>query len=819
MSLTTGEGLPTWLRQWRHTNRWTQERLAEALGYEVSYVAKIERGRRRPTEQFVARLAAVAAIPTQDLLQLCRRPTARVRLPIPQGNVVGRAAEIGEVGALLRDHRCVTLVGAPGIGKTSLALEVAWHVADEYRDGACFVSLADVSEPDAVGAAVVRALGLAEQGARHPDELLVEALRNRVMLLVLDNFEHVLGATPLVERLVHDTASVRVLVTSREAMGLASEEACPVRPLPFPDPSGPLDDVEDYPAVEVFVTRSRVARPDFALTAANVRPVAEICSRLDGLPLAITLAAAASRILSPVDIARSLGPRLELPADAAAGPLVDRRLTAALDWSWDLLKPSQQSLFARLGVFPGSPALAAVETICAEDEDGADVLAGLAALESKSLVEAVHSDTGQSRFTLLETVRRYAEQRLRESGRLDEFRDRHCSYYVDLVEAAEPHLTGGRDQARWLSALDEEYANLAAAFEWSLQRCPANALRLAGALRRFFSMRRISEGRRWLKAALEADAGPTLAYLKALNGHAVLARAQGDLDLALSHLDQARVLALRLGAKSELALAQLGHGNVADQRGSYDVAERCFQDATSIYGELGDERGVGHGLNWLGVIALRREDLHSASERFLEALNRFRGLNDRWSVAVTATNLGWVAEMENELAEARDWYEESRQIREGIGDEYACARSTADLGRIARRRKDSARAAELLEQALHAFHRCGDRRLAAACLVELGAVAAQRRRRDMAARLLGAAEGIRNRLGTPAWPDEMALQEQVIESLRLATDEDTVRRAVRMGRALSLEDAVELVEGGAWPPAYRRWTVPPAPDAVPATAS
>ncbi len=819
MSVITGEGLPTWLRQWRHTNRWTQERLAEALGYEVSYVAKIERGRRRPTEQFVARLAEVAAIPKQDLRQLCRRPTARVRLPVAHGSVVGRAAEIAEVGRLLRDRPCITLVGAPGIGKTSLALEVAWQVAEEYRDGACFVPLADVAHPDAVGGAVVRALGLAEQGGRDLDDVLVDALRNRAMLLVLDNFEHVLAATPLVERVLQEAPSVRVLTTSREALGLAREQACPVRPLPFPDPSGVLDDVEDYPAVEVFVTRSRLARPDFALTAANVRPVVEICSRLDGLPLAITLAAAASRILSPVDIARSLGPRLELLADATAAPLVDRRLTAALDWSWDLLQPSQQRLFARLGVFPGSYALDAVETVCAQGEDGHDLLADLAALESKSLVEAVHSDTGLSRFSLLETVRRYAEQRLVASGCLEELQSSHCSYYIDLAEAAEPHLTGGREQARWLSVLDEEYANLAAAFEWSLQRCPASALRLAAALRRFFSMRRISEGRRWLKAALQADPGPTLAYLKVLNGHAVLARAQGDLDVALSTLDQARVLAMRLGAKSELAFAILLQGNVADQRGSYDLAERYVQEATALYGEIGDERGVGHGLNCLGVIALRREDLHSASERFLEALNRFRALNDRWSVAVTATNLGWIAEMENELAEARDWYEESRHIRDGIGDEYACARSTADLGRIARRRKDSARAAELLEQALHVFHRSGDRRLAAACLVELGAVAAQRKRRDMAARLLGAAEGIRNRLGTPAWPDEMALHDQVIESLRLATDEDTVGRAVRMGRALSLEDAVELVEGGTWPPAYRRWTVPPAPDAVPATAS
>lgn len=817
---TAAEGLPTWLRQWRHTNRWTQERLAEALGYEVSYVAKIERGRRRPTEQFVARLADVAALPKHELLQLCRRPTARVRLPVTPGTVVGRAAEIAEISRLLRDRRCVTLVGAPGIGKTSLALEVAWHVAEEYRDGACFVPLAEISEAHAVSAAVVQRMGLAEQGALDLDEVVMDALRNRAMLLVLDNFEHVLDAAPLVERLLQQAPGVRVLATSREALSLPAEEEYPVRPLPFPDPCGELEGVEDYPAVEVFVTRSRLARPDFVLTATNVRPVMEICSRLDGLPLAITLAAAASKILSPVDIARSLGSRLELPAAAASGPLVDRRLTAALDWSWELLGPSQQRLFARLGVFAGSYSLAAAETVCAEGEEGDDLLADLAALESKSLVEAAQSDTGASRFTFLETVRRYAEQRLRESSGREELRQRHCSYYVDLAEAAEPHVTGGRGQARWLSVLDEEYANLAAAFGWSLARCPANALRLAAALRRYFSMRRISQGRQWLKAALEAAPGPTLAYLKVLNGQAVLARSQGDLDFAQSSVDQARALALRLGTKSELALAMLGHGNVADQRGSYDVAERWFQDATALYGEIGDERGVGHGLNWLGVIALRRNDNHLASDRFVEALSRFRALNDRWSVAVTATNLGWIAETENELAEARDWYEESRQIREGIGDEYAYARSTADLGRIARRQKDSARAAELLGQALHAFHRAGDRRLAAACLVELGAVAAQRKRRDMAARLLGAAEGIRDRLGTPAWPHEMVLHDQVVESLRLATDEETVRRAVRMGRALCLEDAIELVEGGTWPPAYRRWTVPSATtDAVPVTAS
>lgn len=808
-----------WLRHWRHTNRWTQERLAEALGYEVSYVAKIERGRRRPTEQFIARLAEVAAMPKQELLRLCRQPTARLRLPVPTATTVGRSADITKVRKLLGAARCVTLVGAPGIGKTALAVEVAWYVGQEYRDGACFVPLADLSEADSVAPAVVQMLGLAPHVRRDPESLIVDALRNRAMLLVLDNFEHVLAAGSLVEKLVVHAPEVRVLVTSREALAVPGEIEYPVRPLAFPDPSSDLKGVARFPAVEVFVTRSRQVRPDFELTDSNLRPVAEICARLDGLPLAITLTAAASRILSPSDIARSLGRRLELPADAAPGPLADRRLTAALDWSWDLLGPSQQRLFAGLGVFAGSFSLAAVETVCAP-EHGDDILAGLAALEGKSLVEAAPSKTGASRFTSLETVRRYAQRRLDEAGRSRELRERHCSYYMELAEAAEPHLRGGRDQGHWLCVLDDEHPNLALAFEWSVVHNPARALRLAATTWRYFFMRSMSEGRRWLTVALEAAPGRSMEHLKALNGLSMLQRHQGDLDVALATAEQAQVFAVELGARSERAFAVLLQGTIAEQRGLYDEAERCLSEATAMYRKIGEDRGVGHGLNGLGVIALRRNDNQAATEWFLEALNRFRALNDRWSVALTATNLGWVAEIEGELAEARDWYEESRQIREGIGDAYSYAKSTADLGRVARRQKQVALAADLLEQALHVFYRSGDRRLAAACLVELAAVAAQRRSRDMAARLLGAAEGIRDSLGTPAWPDERALHEEVIESLQLGTSEAAVRRALRIGRALSLEDAVDLVAGGTWPPAYRRWATPPTPrDGVAATAS
>jgi len=814
------DGLATWLREWRHSNRWTQERLAEALGYEVSYVAKIERGRRRPTEQFVARLADVAAMPKHELLRLCRRPTARVRLPVLAGPVVGRSTQVAELRKLSAARPCVTLVGAPGIGKTTLAIEVAWQMAEDYRHGACFVPLADVSEPELVTTAVVQKLGLAEQAGCDPEDVLLEAVKSRALLLVLDNFEHVLAAKSFVEKLVSHAPRVRLLITSREAVGVAGEHTYAVRPLPFPDPSGQLEDVESYPAVEVFVTRSRLVRPDFALTPTNVRPVVEICQRLDGLPLAITLTAAASKILSPSDIVRSLSARLELPADAATGRLVDRRLTAALDWSWGLLDPGQQRLFARLAVFADGYSLAAAETVCASGEDGEDVLGVLAALESKSLLEAVPSKTGVSRFRSLETVRRYGEHRLGESGCLDELRKRHRSYYVELSEAAEPHLSGGGDQVRWLSVLDEDYPNLVAAFDWALLEEPPTALRLAATLWRFFFMRRMSEGRRWLKAALHAAPGLSIDRVKALNGSAMLARHQGDLDVALDCLKQSKVLAFELGARSELAFAMLTEGNVADQHGAYKTAQRCLEEATAVYRDIGEERGMGHGLNGLGVIALRRNDNQSAMEHFLQAINRFRALNDRWSVAITATNLGWVAEMEDELGEARDWYEESRQIREGIGDEYACAKSIADLGRIARRQRDPVRAGELLEQALHVFHRSGDRRLAAACLVELAAVAAQKKRRDMAARLLGAAEGLRHRLGTPGWEQEMALHAELVASLESGSGDGAIQRALRIGRALSLEDAVDLVSGGTWPPAYRRWATPPIrPDGLPASAS
>ena len=795
------------VRGWRYDNRWTQQRLAEALGYDVSYVAKIEQGRRRPSRQFVARLNEVLAPSGQDLPKIWRQPSDRVRLPVPGTPLIGRDDHVARVVASLRGPtRCVTLVGAPGVGKSSLAVEAAWRLAEDVRHGACFVPLAEVADPASVPAAVAGRLGILQRNDKDPGGLVIDVLRPQAGLLVLDNFEHVLAARTFVEALLRETPHLKILVTSRESLGLPEEQIQLVPALEFPELAGRMPErPEDYPAVDVFVTRARAVKPGFELSPSNARDIAEICARLDGLPLAIGLAASASVLLSPSDIAASLRVRMELPSiGVQEGPA--RTLTAALAWSWDLLLPAQRTLLSRLAVFSGGCTLRAVEAVCGEGQE--DLLAALAALARKNLVEVRAGDDGHSVFHLLETVRRFCFERLAEAGEVEALRRRHCDYYVALSETAAAHVTGGPDQGDWLRLLDARYPNLASAFGWAVANDRGAAVRLGAALWRYFSIRRISDGRKWLGLALDGVTEPSIDRLRAQVGSAVLARLQADVDGAARALDDALALAGQLvpgaGAAAERALAVLNQGILDEQRGAFDRAEERFREAEAASRQLGDERGVGHALNCRGVIALHREDHETASALFLDALARFRALGDGWSVAFIATNLGWIAETDDLLTEAGSWYGESRQLWEALGDEHGLARAKADLGRVARRRGDTEEAAELLEDALQVFQRVGDRRLAAACLLELAAVAARRKRRELAARLVGAAEGVRASLHAPAWPGERRLEEGVLEDLGRAMDPGALQRARRAAQTLSVEDAIELAECGTWPPPARR---------------
>ncbi|MCA1843744.1 MAG: tetratricopeptide repeat protein, partial [Actinobacteria bacterium] len=329
-------------------------------------------------------------------------------------------------------------------------------------------------------------------------------------------------------------------------------------------------------------------------------------------------------------------------------------------------------------------------------------------------------------------------------------------------------------------------------------------LRLGAALWRFYSLGRISEGRRLIGLAVQSSEGCPVDLARSLNGLGVLARSQGDLEVAAATFAEARRRAAAVGAAKELALAVLNEGIVAEAQGAYDIARVHFHKAMAVSREVGDSRGIGHALNCLGVISLRFEDRLAASERFLAAIGRFRALNDSCSVAITATNLGWIAETDGELAEARQWYEETLQIWKDAGDEHGRAQALADLGRLARRVRDFSRARPLLEEALGALYRLGDRRMSAACLLELAGISLERNRRDLAGRLLGAAEAVRQSMGTPAWPDERGLEEEVFGDLCDTLGIVAAGRARAIGRAMQLEDAVDMVESDVWPPAVRR---------------
>ena len=587
-------------------------------------------------------------------------------LPAQLTPLVGRKQELEEVCALLRSEqtRLVTLSGPGGVGKTRLGIRVAEELAGEFADGVCFVPLTPVRKADLVLSSIARTLGLRELGEEPLSERLGEHLKDREMLLFVDNFEQIVEAGPQVADLLALCPHLKVLVTSREVLHLSCERVFPVPPLGLPDPKRLVEDSQifsEYEAIAFFVERAQAFKPDFRLTEENAPVVAEICVRLDGLPLGIQLAAARLKLISPRAILERLRRRLRLlkggPQDA---PARQKTLRDAIGWSYELLGEEERLLFGRLSVFAGGCTLEAAEAVCDPREElTEEVLDLLGSLMDKSLLNRAESEDGEGRFWMLETVKEYALERLEAAGEEREARHGHAVYYLALAKEARPELTGPR-QTEWYNRLEAEHDNLQAALSWSLERGDAQAALQMNAELWWFWYKRgyLSEGRRWLEEALGKSASPAPARAEALNGAGVLARNQSDYDQAQAWLEESLALWRELGDKRGAADVLINLGTVALDKGDYPQAAAFFDDSMPLRRELGDSWGLALALNNLGVTARAQNNLTEAVALYEECLELFRTLGDKASTAMALNNLGEVAEDQDEYERAAASYQE-----------------------------------------------------------------------------------------------------------------------------------------------------------------
>ena len=729
-------------------------------------------------------------------------------LPAQTTPFIGRENAIRAVKEHLSNAnvRLLTLSGVGGTGKTRLALQAAADMVDEFEHGVFFVPLAVLHDPVLVLQTIAQAFDVREAAGRQLKEQLQDYLREKQMLLVLDNFEQVIDAAPRVTDLLTAAPRLKVLVTSREVLRLSGETDYSVPPLSLPDPKRlpPLARLTQYEAVALFIERAVAVRAAFAITNENARAIAEICHRLDGLPLAIELAAARVRVLPPQRMLAELNHRLSfLMGGARDLPARQKTLRGAIDWSYDLLTGDEQKLFRRLAVFVGGCALEAIETVCNIEND-LIVLETVESLVGKSLVQQTEAH-GEPRFAMLETIREYAGERLLAAGESGRVRERHRDYFLALAEEAVPKLVGA-EQTEWLQHLEEEHENLRSALEWSLVEAGSGrGLQLCGALQRFWVTRgHLSEGREWCARILGKAGGEerTPERAKALNAGGVLAYLQTDYPPARALYEESLAIRRQLGDRRGMA-ASLGNlGQVTSEQGDFTSARALHEESLAIWRELWDQSGIAVSLNNLGNVALDQGDYPAARSLHEESLAIRRGLGDQSGIAASLNNLGNVAHDQGEYAAARALYEQSLAIVRELGDRWRIARSQSDLAIVAHDQGDYRVAGALHQESLVIRRELGDRLGIAISLEGLAAVAAALGNLLRAGRLWGAAERLRTEVGSPLWPRGRPEYDRHVAAARAAVGDDAAfDRAWQEGYALTLEQAIELalaepVEGG-----------------------